>query len=219
MTLFTTLFLAGVNWKEAWGKASGPVWLPPETTTSTLTPMKTFLFLVDVSFQTWFTGWHYWYKPDAEVCNYFTFAEQGVAVTLQPGDILLFNPVYKHCVSSHTSAYETKDMFSLSTYLKLPLLVWMTIAYHWQKLRIISCGDSLFIYFYVIPFCIVFALCTIIYLFPILILWFLQLADIFLNNSFKAPLHIEFFQRWCLAALDVVWPHFLQWGHFKANTA
>ena len=28
---------------------------------------------------------------DAEVCNYFTFPEQGIAVTLRPGDMFLFN--------------------------------------------------------------------------------------------------------------------------------
>ena len=59
---------------------------------------------------------------DAGVCNYFTFAEQGVAVALQPGDILLFNPVYEHCLSSRTSAYETKDVFSLSMYLKTAIV-------------------------------------------------------------------------------------------------
>jgi hypothetical protein len=62
------------------------------------------------------------YELNAEVCNYFTFAEQGVAVALQPGDILLFNPVYEHCLSSRTSAYETKDVFSLSMYLKTAIV-------------------------------------------------------------------------------------------------
>jgi hypothetical protein len=62
------------------------------------------------------------YKPNAEVCNYFTFAEQGVSVALRPGDILLFNPVYGHCLSSRTSAYETKDVFSLSMYLKTAIV-------------------------------------------------------------------------------------------------
>jgi ectoine hydroxylase-related dioxygenase (phytanoyl-CoA dioxygenase family) len=63
------------------------------------------------------------YKANAEVCNCFTFAEQeGVAVALQPGDILLFNPVYEHCLLSRTSAYETKDMFSLSMYLKTAIV-------------------------------------------------------------------------------------------------
>jgi ectoine hydroxylase-related dioxygenase (phytanoyl-CoA dioxygenase family) len=61
-------------------------------------------------------------KTQLQVCNYFTFAKQGVAVALRPGDILLFNPVYKHCLSSRTSAYETKDMFSLSMYLKTAII-------------------------------------------------------------------------------------------------
>jgi hypothetical protein len=43
-----TLFLAGVNWKEPQGKQSGPVWPPPETTTSTPTQMKTFYSLLMV---------------------------------------------------------------------------------------------------------------------------------------------------------------------------
>jgi hypothetical protein len=62
------------------------------------------------------------YEWNAEVCNYFTLAEQGVAVALQPGDILLINPVYKHCLLSRTSAYETKVMFSLSMYLKTAIV-------------------------------------------------------------------------------------------------
>jgi hypothetical protein len=58
------------------------------------------------------------YNMKAEVCNYFTFAEQGIAVALRPGDMLLFNPVYQHCLSSRTSFYESKDVFCLSLYLK-----------------------------------------------------------------------------------------------------
>ena len=58
------------------------------------------------------------YSKEAEVCNYFTFAEQGIAVALRPGDMLLFNPLYQHCLSSRTSNYEDKDVFCLSLYLK-----------------------------------------------------------------------------------------------------
>jgi hypothetical protein len=58
------------------------------------------------------------YRMNAEVCNYFTFPEQGIAVALRPGDMLLFNPLYQHCLSSRTSFYEKKDVFSLSLYLK-----------------------------------------------------------------------------------------------------
>jgi hypothetical protein len=32
--------------------------------------------------------------------------------------MLLFNPVYQHCVSSRTASYKTSDIFSLSLYLK-----------------------------------------------------------------------------------------------------
>jgi hypothetical protein len=58
------------------------------------------------------------YSMEAEVCNYFTFAEEGIAVALRPGDMLLFNPLYQHCLSSRTSNYEKKDVFCLSLYLK-----------------------------------------------------------------------------------------------------
>lgn len=58
------------------------------------------------------------YNVDAEVCNYFTFAEQGLAVALRPGDMLVFNPRYQHCLSSRTSAYIQKDVYCLSLYLK-----------------------------------------------------------------------------------------------------
>ena len=54
----------------------------------------------------------------AKVCNYFTFAEQGIEVALRPGDTLLFNPLYQHCLSSRTSFYANKDVFCLSLYLK-----------------------------------------------------------------------------------------------------
>jgi hypothetical protein len=58
------------------------------------------------------------YDLNAEVCSYFVFAEQGIAVALRPGDMLLFNPMYQHCLSSRSSLYMNKDIFSLSLYLK-----------------------------------------------------------------------------------------------------
>jgi hypothetical protein len=58
------------------------------------------------------------YNENADVSNYFVFAEQGIAVALRPGDMLIFNPKYHHCLSSRTSAYENKNVFSLSLYLK-----------------------------------------------------------------------------------------------------
>jgi hypothetical protein len=58
------------------------------------------------------------YMMDAEVCNFFTFAEQGIAVALRPGDMLIFNPLYHHCLSSRTSEFDSDDVFCLSLYLK-----------------------------------------------------------------------------------------------------
>ena len=59
----------------------------------------------------------------AKVCNYFTFTEQGIAVALRPGDTLLSNPLYQHCLSSCTSFYANKDVFCLSLYLKTAVVV------------------------------------------------------------------------------------------------
>jgi hypothetical protein len=58
------------------------------------------------------------YMMEANICNYFTFAEQGIAVALRPGDMLIFNPLYHHCLSSRTAWYENDDVFCLSLYLK-----------------------------------------------------------------------------------------------------
>ena len=54
------------------------------------------------------------YRMDAKVCNFFAFAEQGRAVALRPGGMLLFNLRYHDCLSSCTSAYQCKDIFCLS---------------------------------------------------------------------------------------------------------
>jgi hypothetical protein len=58
------------------------------------------------------------FKMDADVSNYFVFAEQGIAVAVRPGDILVFNPKYHHCSSSRALDYENEDVFSMSLYLK-----------------------------------------------------------------------------------------------------
>jgi hypothetical protein len=62
------------------------------------------------------------YKLSADVSNYFVFAEQGIAVAMRPGDMLIFNPKYHHCLSSRASAYENEDVFSLSLYLKTAIV-------------------------------------------------------------------------------------------------
>jgi hypothetical protein len=38
------------------------------------------------------------------------------------GDMMLFNPLYQHCLSSRTSFYKNKDIFSLSLYLKTAIV-------------------------------------------------------------------------------------------------
>jgi hypothetical protein len=58
------------------------------------------------------------YQFDAAVSNYFVFAEQGIAVALRPGDMIVFNPTYRHALSSRSFAYEQKDVFYNSVYLK-----------------------------------------------------------------------------------------------------
>ena len=40
------------------------------------------------------------YKLSADVSNYFVFPEQGIAVAMRPGDMLIFNPKYHHCLLS-----------------------------------------------------------------------------------------------------------------------
>jgi hypothetical protein len=62
------------------------------------------------------------YSMDAEVCNYFTFPEQGIAVALRPGDMFLFNPRYYHSLSSRTSSFQRDDVFCLSLYLKTAIV-------------------------------------------------------------------------------------------------
>jgi hypothetical protein len=59
---------------------------------------------------------------ELKVSNYFTFPEQGVAVALRPGDMLLFNPLYHHCLSSRTTSYQNDDVFCLSLYLKTAIV-------------------------------------------------------------------------------------------------
>ena len=62
------------------------------------------------------------FTMNADICNYFTFAEEEVAVALRPGDMLIFNPLYHHCLSSRTSTYESDDVFCLSLYLKTAIV-------------------------------------------------------------------------------------------------
>jgi hypothetical protein len=62
------------------------------------------------------------YDMNATVCNYFTFPEQGIAVALRPGDMLIFNPMYYHSMSTRTSLSKGTDVFCLSLYLKTAIV-------------------------------------------------------------------------------------------------
>ena len=50
-----------------------------------------------------------------EVASYFCFPSKWIAVALQHGDVLLFNPFVTHCLSSRKTE---KDILSTSFYLK-----------------------------------------------------------------------------------------------------
>lgn len=58
------------------------------------------------------------YEKDDPIVQYFVFPEVGFAVALRPGDVLVFNPLYFHSVSSRTEEGEKQDTYCLSFYLK-----------------------------------------------------------------------------------------------------
>ena len=51
-----------------------------------------------------------------DVMAYFCFPRLGIAVALRPGDVLIFNPLEPHAISSTCS--DRKDVFCVSYYLK-----------------------------------------------------------------------------------------------------
>jgi len=60
-------------------------------------------------------------RKDTEILKYFTFST-GVSVGLRSGDILLFNPLIEHCISSNTDAYMNRDVYCTSFYFKSRVL-------------------------------------------------------------------------------------------------
>ena len=56
---------------------------------------------------------------ECPISNYFTFPSTGHAVGLRPGDILIFNPLYTHCISSKTDEYNGIDVANISLYTKM----------------------------------------------------------------------------------------------------
>ena len=58
-------------------------------------------------------------KSDNEVLAYFCFAELGFAVAMRHGDVLIFDPLEPHCISSR--AVE-RDIYCMSFYIKSKLV-------------------------------------------------------------------------------------------------
>ena len=60
-----------------------------------------------------------YHNEDRIVC-YFTFPRLGIAVSLRPGDILMFNPQEPHCISSRCN--EEDEIYCISYYLKMQVV-------------------------------------------------------------------------------------------------
>jgi len=58
------------------------------------------------------------YQLNCPVVQYFVFPEMGVSVALRPGDQLLFNPQYYHCLSERNRATIFNSVLITSMYLK-----------------------------------------------------------------------------------------------------
>ena len=56
------------------------------------------------------------YGLDAAIKNYWCFPELGIAVAMRAGDIILFNPLVYHCIS--TRCDESVDVVDATLYLK-----------------------------------------------------------------------------------------------------
>ena len=54
---------------------------------------------------------------NSDIMKYFTF-DNKYSVGLRNGDVLIFNPVIKHCISSKTDKYIDKEVFCVSHYFK-----------------------------------------------------------------------------------------------------
>lgn len=63
------------------------------------------------------------YELDADIVTYFCFPDQGYAVALRAGDVLIFNSAnVLHCSSSNTSKFIGQTVFNCSIYLKTNVL-------------------------------------------------------------------------------------------------
>ena len=60
------------------------------------------------------------YQVNDRIVCYFAFPQIGIAVALQPGDFLLFNPQEPHFISSCCKAED--EIFCTSSYLKMGIV-------------------------------------------------------------------------------------------------
>lgn len=60
------------------------------------------------------------YKPEDLIVAYFCFPSLGIAVPLRPGDILIFNPLEPHCISSKCRSSDT--VLGTSMYVKTAIV-------------------------------------------------------------------------------------------------
>ena len=62
------------------------------------------------------------YVMDQPIATYFVFPEIGIAVGLRPGDQLLFNPLFYHCVSTKNFQSYKNKLYVTSFYLKTAIV-------------------------------------------------------------------------------------------------
>jgi hypothetical protein len=62
------------------------------------------------------------YILNQPIATYFVFPEIGIAVGLRPGDQLLFNPRFYHCVSTKCALHYQQKLYVTSFYLKTAIV-------------------------------------------------------------------------------------------------
>ena len=61
------------------------------------------------------------YPLETNIVKYFTFDDR-FSVALRSGDILIFNPIIPHCISTSTDLYSSQDVFCISHYFKAKVI-------------------------------------------------------------------------------------------------
>jgi hypothetical protein len=64
------------------------------------------------------------YTMHMPIAQYFVFPEIGLAVALRPGDQLLFNPLFYHCISTKEFTNYEQHVYVASYYLKTAIVGW-----------------------------------------------------------------------------------------------